>query len=31
MDYLNRLPGEFNVNEINYRVKDKNPNVVVCL
>lgn len=31
MDYLNRLPAEFNVNEINSRIKDKNPNVVVCL
>jgi dynein heavy chain len=31
MDYKNRLPVEFNLNEINSRIKDKNPNVVVCL
>jgi len=31
MDYKNRLPSEFNLIEINSRIKDKNPNVVVCL
>jgi hypothetical protein len=31
MDYKARLPNDFNINEINERVKDKSPNVVVCL
>jgi hypothetical protein len=31
MDYKKRLPEEFNLNEIDSRIKDKSPNVVVCL
>jgi len=31
MDYKNRLPVDFNINEINERAKDKTPNVVVCM
>jgi len=31
MDYKNRLPADFNLNEINDRAKEKTPNVVVCM
>lgn len=31
MDYKNRLPADFNLNEINERAKEKSPNVVVCM
>lgn len=31
MDYKARLPQDFNINEITERIKEKTPNVVVCL